>query len=112
MKRIICIISGSILFSFCFMQLKSQSISIESAIDIATMWFQHVNKEKGNRSVRIESVVQNKDKDDELPSFYGVNFEEGGCVIVSSEESVGPILAYSRTESFNEAKFNIGEQKW
>jgi hypothetical protein len=77
-------------------------------------WIQYVKKEslRELNSVKIKSIVQKREKEEEVPAFYGINFEDGGYVVVSSEEGVGPILAYSRTSLFKDEKLDEGELIW
>ncbi|GHT78886.1 hypothetical protein AGMMS50262_22000 [Bacteroidia bacterium] len=110
MKRIVNIILGIVVI---VSNIEAQTISLETAKDIASKWYQYVKKEnvKDIKSIKIKSIVPKVEKE-ELPTFYGINFEDGGYIIVSSEENIGPILAYSRTSSFDEAKLDEGDEKW
>ncbi len=122
MKQRIYIIVGVFLFTSCIFNMQSQEISLENAKDIAIKWHQFVKngnakkeaneKEKGKSSPKIKDVKQKKEKEEESPSFYAVNFDEGGYVIVSSDESVGPVLGYGKNSTYDETKISKEELIW
>lgn len=48
------------------------------------------------------------------PSFYVINYQSGGFVIISADKRVNPILAFSKTDTFdyNQAKNQNGIGFW
>lgn len=58
----------------------------------------------------IESVLGNDDK----PLFYVVNYEQGGFLIMSADNRIYPVLAFSKTGAFplNENEYPSGLVDW
>ena len=114
MKKKIYVILGILLMTSCIFSIRCQTVSLEDAKIIASKWNQFLKKEnvKGLNTTKIKDISLKTEKGENLPSFYSVNFEGGGHVIVSGEASVGPILAYSKSSSFNEGELSEEEQTW
>ncbi len=101
MKRLLLI-----LFVLTFMsEVYSNPITKEYAVSIATSYLSNKTKTQLNlKSVKTEIY-------EELNTMYIVNYENGGFVIISADDNVQPILAYSETGSVPESNYRP-EFKW
>jgi len=80
----------TIMVIWFFPRLEAQDISIDSVIIVANNFF---SKESPNRSQLYYSIDLDAINDTVL--LYCVNYDQGGWVILSSDKSTKPVLAYS-----------------
>jgi len=85
-----------------FIENDSSFVSITEAKDIANQIFFSNKKmfSKGNEKKRVTEIKPVGTTEDKA-SYYIVNFEEGGFVIISSDKRMYPILAYSEKNNFD-----------
>ena len=76
----------------------SNPISKEQALKVAESFF--MNKTNGKKSTSVNSI--NTKLYNELKTLYIINYEDGGFVIISADDRVQPILAYSETNIVSE----------
>lgn len=73
-----------------------------------------VNKTKSGADApftEVESITAYKGEDSQ-PAFYALNYKNGGFVIMSADDRVSPILAYSENGKFTSTDGNIGLTMW
>lgn len=78
-------------------------VSIEKAKSLASVMEYHNTSISGrttNATKEIESVLEVPDQDGN-PSFYIVNYKESGFIVLSADDRVEPIRAFSTEESFS-----------
>ena len=101
------------LFSLLFLSLLIGSIfatpiTQKQAVNAAQKYYSF--RADGVRGVNVESVYANSHKG--LTTYYVVNFKEGGFVIISADDRVKPILAYSLTGQFDQNITNAELAWW
>jgi hypothetical protein len=74
--------------------VKSQEISEELAVEVATIYMSN----KSLPSMEVANVLIEECKGQN--SFYVINFIKGGWIMVSSTKSATPILAYGLKGSY------------
>jgi hypothetical protein len=99
-------------------------VSIEKAIEIGKVFNNPItnninnsdavkssNKERKNKN--IESITEITDESD-ITICYIINYENGGFVIISADNRLNPILAYSESNTFvaDENNYPIGLRNW
>jgi Peptidase C10 family/Spi protease inhibitor len=86
-------------------------VSKELAVTVANNFLQKINEDKNNQTNRLvveKTILETltfETMNDEN-AFYAVNYIEGGFVVVSADNRVSPIRAYSDEGAFSE---NIAE---
>jgi len=101
------------LFSLLFLSLIIGSvfatpITQKQAVEAAQKYYNF--RADGVRGLNVESVYANSHKG--LTTYFIVNFEEGGFVIISADDRVKPILAYSLTGQFEQNITNAEVAWW
>jgi len=92
MKKILL----SVLFAFLILNVTfAEPVTLKKASEIAQKFFKI--KTNGKKSVEIKNTFSSDFKN--ITTFYTVNFVEGGFVIISADDRIQPILAYS-TKNF------------
>ncbi|ADB38160.1 C10 family peptidase [Spirosoma linguale] len=86
-------------------QINSNIVSIEQANKVASTAPQIVNPKNANSQARIGSSKKTQEtftKYDEYknPLLYIITYKEGGFIIVSGDNRITPVLAYSDNNSF------------
>jgi endo-1,4-beta-mannosidase len=103
MKKIILFIHFLLIFSLSF----SAPVSESKAKEIAQKYYKYVVGNSKSYSINtINEYFYNK-----TITMYIVNFNDGGFVIVASDDNIDPILAYSETNTAPAAVTN-SEVKW
>ncbi|GMT46403.1 MAG: hypothetical protein IEMM0006_2235 [bacterium] len=100
-------------------QAQNYVVTKDQALSAATNFDFLANKAKGNlkssaKTRKVSSVDEVKDQDGE-PLFYIMNYDSSGFVIVSGDNRVRPILAFSKNHSFKmdkKALDNTGLGYW
>ncbi len=88
MKKILL----SALFVFLILNVTfAEPVTLKKASEIAQKFFQY--KTVGKKSVKIKSIVFSETNG--IKTYYTVNFTEGGFIIISADDRVQPVLAYS-----------------
>ena len=87
--------------------IQADPISKESAKNVAVKYFKYRNGNKTDTRIKTFYVNYYKNK----TTFYVVNFVNGGFVIVSADDVVKPILAYSCKNTIPKEIKN-SEVKW
>jgi len=93
----------AVLFFFNF-HLFAKQVSVQDARWVATRFFyeriaQH--QQTNNNSLKVlETFIKNNTK---IPLYYIFNFSDGGWIIVSADDAVPPVLAYSFEGSYSES---------
>jgi len=99
MKRNILLIIAVILS----LGMKAETVSEETAMKVARNLLSSSATKSGNNEITM--VWNGLDKatkaSDEIPPFYVFNRNGGGFVIVSAEDAVTPVLAYSHEHTFS-----------
>lgn len=93
--------------------INAQVRTLNEAAECATRWFEYISKE--DKTGLGKKLQQKKIEEKTLLSdfdFYQINFTNGGYVIVAMDESINPIIAYSKTETFDENRLSEAESKW
>lgn len=104
MRRLLPIIISLFFVSFAF----GNPISKEKAKEVAKKYFEYrVNKTKSSEINEIYAKEYNG-----LITYYSINFKEGGFVIISADDRVTPILAYSTTNSIKNNNLNPEVKYW
>lgn len=104
MKKILL----SVLFAFLVFHVTfAEPVTQKKATEIAQKFFKY--KTSGKKSVKIKNIVSSEM--DGLITFYTINFDKGGFVIVSGDDRIQPILAYS-TKYSAPAEVDNAEVKW
>ncbi len=105
MKKIIL----SVLFTFLLLNITfAEPITQKKATEVAQKFFTY--KTAGKKSVEIRNIFSTQEKG--LITFYTVNFEDGGFVIVSGDDRVKPVLAYSENSYAPENITNTEIRYW
>lgn len=98
----------SLLFTFLIFNVTlANPVTPKKATEIAKKFFKY--KTSGKRPVKIKSI--NSSEMDGIITFYTVNFEDGGFVIISGDNRIQPVLAYSVIHSAS-VEVNNAEVKW
>ena len=103
MKKLIPFLLALFFVNFAF----ATPITKKQSVEVAQKYFEYRADKSQNSD--IKSVYTNNYKG--LTSYYVINFEEGGFVIVSADDRVMPILAYSLENSAPE-EVNNAEVIW
>jgi len=99
------------LLSGLFLHIDAQTISEGEAKDYARQWFNYIEGKKDGK-LNMNKIEKMENKETDSTFIYGVNFEGGGFVLISSEQGINPVLGYSRTGTFDEANLSLGEKRW
>lgn len=92
-----------LIFTINTQLLLSQSVKINEIKTVAINFFNKINKQNNNT---IKDIIPNYL--DNVEVFYAINFNGGGFVLISSDKSCEPILAYSKKGIFyNIEQFDI-----
>ncbi|WP_257668295.1 C10 family peptidase [Parapedobacter tibetensis] len=100
------------------LQESENFVSKEKALDVVSKfsWSKTTVQKQSSVSTprkKIKEVSPIMDENSEA-AFYIINYENGGFVILSADNRVSPILAYSETNSFrtNNAEYFPGLVNW
>jgi len=108
-KSLFLLFLSSILLISCdkqgdenLLQPNSSNVNQKIALEIAQSFFKNSNTtSKGiNNSKTIQTVTLHKTAKNKN-AFYVINYKEGGFLIVSADNRISPILAFSETGSFS-----------
>ena len=91
-----------ILCTLCFQSLTlvSQTLNQNEAISLATSFLQSKINQAGDTRMLSKIVHCDLKSADEKNLYYIINFEDGGFVILSSDQRFYPILAYAFDGNF------------
>lgn len=104
MKRIITILM-LVVFG---LSLYAAPVSQETALNVAVSYYKHVAAKTTDYSISDVYVNQYNG----LATFYVFSFTSGGYVMVSADDAVIPVLAYSDSEPFNKDYIPQNAQSW
>ncbi len=104
MKRFLLFFIALLFVNF----VQAQEASPEIAKEVATKYFTYRKGDKADYKIKTSQTNYFKNK----ATFYVINFEKGGFVIVSGDYRVKPILGYSLTNSFPKKINNPVVRKW
>jgi len=84
------------------LQPNSSNVNQKIALKIAQSFFKKENKTgKGiNNTKTIDNIILHKTAKNEN-AFYVINYKEGGFLIISADNRISPILAFSETDKFD-----------
>ena len=92
----------TLLFVICLVtNVYAQGVSVERAKRIGEMFVKESTSLGKERDVINSALSHTFKSSDSTPSIYVFNVDGGGFVVVSAEEKVKPILAYSTNGSFD-----------
>jgi hypothetical protein len=81
---------------------EQHDVNQSTVVNIANNLFKNNNTRRGlNKTKTIESLVAHKITNSEEIAFYVVNYKQGGFVIVSADDRISPVLAYSEQTKFS-----------
>ena len=86
----------------------AQGVSVERAKRIGEMFMKESTSVGLERNVVASTLSHAFESKDAAPSIYVFNIDGGGFVVVSAEEKVKPVLAYSTSGSFDVEKMAPG----
>jgi hypothetical protein len=110
MKSYIKLSSFIVLIFTIHISSNAQILSQDDATILAKEWMKGIKKVSGKENLVIKQVKAKKFK--EQPSFYAVNFENGGYVLIDAETGDHPIISYSKSLSFDEDQLGKSEKLW
>jgi hypothetical protein len=85
----------------------TNSVKTNVALDIAQSFFKSNTTGKGSKkSKTIDNIKVHKTKKNEN-AFYVINYKEGGFLVISADNRITPILAFSDTGSFSSVPTEI-----
>ena len=94
---------------FLSVSLFANHVSEKNSKEIAHNYYSHfASKSIGDYSIMNSFTVEYKN----LTCYYVFNFKSGGFVIVSADDAVNPILAYSYNGKLKEGKNNPNLDYW
>ncbi|MBF0451868.1 MAG: C10 family peptidase, partial [Candidatus Magnetomorum sp.] len=113
MKKWAFIIIGIVLFSSISY---AETVNTTRAITVAKNWYQHFNPKKvpvSRTRVRVSTIkdVQTEQYNN-LDTFYIINMTTGGFVLVSAEDAIAPVLAYSFDTEIDQSTINPAAREW
>jgi hypothetical protein len=84
------------------LQSNSNNVNQKTALDIAQSFFKSSNTtSKGiNNTKTIDNIILHKTKKNK-DAFYVINYKEGGFLVLSADNRINPILAFSDTNTFS-----------
>lgn len=92
----------TLLFVICLVtNVYAQGVSVERAKRIGEMFMKESTSVGLERNVVASTLSHTFESKDAAPSIYVFNIDGGGFVVVSAEEKVKPVLAYSTSGSFD-----------
>ena len=86
----------------------AQNVSLDRAKRIGEMFMKESTSVGLERNVVASTLSHTFESKDAAPSIYVFNIDGGGFVVVSAEEKVKPVLAYSTSGSFDVEKMAPG----
>ena len=86
----------------------AQGVSVERAKRIGEMFMKESTSVGLERNVVSSTLSHTFKSSDEESSLFVFNIDGGGFVVVSAEEKVKPVLAYSTSGSFDVEKMAPG----
>lgn len=85
----------------------TNDVNTNVALDIAQSFFKNNTTSKGvKKSKTIDNIIVHKTKKSEN-AFYVINYKEGGFLVISADNRISPILAFSDTGSFSSTPTEI-----
>ena len=93
-----------------FTNIYAQDVSMERAKRIGEMFMKESTSVGLERNVVASTLSHTFESKDAAPSIYVFNIDGGGFVVVSAEEKVKPVLAYSTSGSFDVEKVLLTRQ--
>lgn len=85
-------------------QYQSQNFVSSETAEMVALKFDSKGRDKGGKYKRVNRKIKEKKRFQSIngnDTFYVFNFEEGGYCIVSADNRMYPILAYSEDNHFN-----------
>lgn len=89
---------------------EAQVVSQKDAIKLAKECIKDKKRMSAEESPAVKDVKPKKLKDE--PSFYAVNFTNGGYVLIAAEEGVHSIIGFSESSTFDENQLSEAEKLW
>ena len=86
---------------YAFTNISAQNVSVERAKKIGELFVKESTSIGEERAAVKANYSHTFTSRDGMPSIYVFNIEGGGFVVVSAEEKVKPVLAYSEKGSFD-----------
>ena len=98
----------TVLFALLILNVTTaEPVTQKKASEIAQKFYKY--KTAGKKSVEIKNIVSTGING--IKTFYTINFNESGFVIISADDRIQPILAYSTSNSAP-SEINNTEIKW
>ncbi len=91
-----------------FTNIYAQNVDVDRAKRIGEMFMKESTSVGLERNVVASTLSHTFESKDAAPSIYVFNIDGGGFVVVSAEEKVKPVLAYSTSGSFDVEKMAPG----
>ena len=85
---------------FCFKSIFADPIDKKTAANVATTWMHSVLLSHGKTGQKEIDFIKEIAFNNQV-LYYIINFNSGGFVVVSADDTTKPILAYSDTSSFD-----------
>jgi hypothetical protein len=94
----------------CYFPCRAQEITPEQARTAARNFLQaNSNQQPGNvKEIRYTHVKQNSG----IPSYYVIQFKNGGFVILSANRNIIPVLGFSESGTFNPGNLPSSLEFW